>query len=114
MKTGSFDTGNMVLIGPGLKGCSLVTLEHAELVEIRLEPGASIETHTMPMNVIFYVKQGACRITVGDSSSVFSAGTAVVSPAEIPKSMEHIEGNPAEVLVIKLTGKKNGEISPRC
>ncbi len=102
-------TGTSVLSTEGIQVVSLLAVPGAELVEIILEEGAFIGKHSMPMDVVFYVKKGACTITVGDDTQLIPSGTAVLSPAGIPKSIGHAEGITAEVLVIKVLQHTGGK-----
>lgn len=109
MVTADIHTGTSVLSTEVLQGVSLLTVPGAELVEIILEEGAFIEKHSMPMDVIFYVKKGTCTITVGEETQLIPSGTAVLSPAGVSKSIGHAEGITAEVLVMKVLQHTGGK-----
>ena len=102
MEAVNFSTGIPVLTQNDKIGVRLISMSGAELVEIRLDSRAVIPPHTTAMDVLFYVTQGSCSITLGQTSISAYAGDALAGPAGIPHGIENPHELPASVLVIKL------------
>lgn len=75
---------------------------HAMAVVITLKPGESLKKHITPVDVFFYVLEGAGVIEIGDEKQTVGRDMLVESPARIPHRW--INESPAlfRVLVIKV------------
>ncbi len=101
MTHGSADRGTVLIDTEAVKGVAIVEGDHLELVEIKLSESGTVAPHVLPIEVLFYVIKGTCRIRIGEKSLDAPAGTAVVSPAGIEKSIECLGGEPAVILACK-------------
>ncbi len=102
MEVKHFFNGTCVLSQGDKRGSRLLSASGAELIEIRLEPGAVLPPHTTPMDVMFYVVSGRCRITIGEETQEVPAGSAAACPAQVPHGLINSSVLPVTVLVYKL------------
>lgn len=91
----------VVLDQPGLKGVSRYLTGDFELVELSLDPGAELFTHTLPFSVVFYVLQGKGIITLEQVETQGAAGDIFECPAHLPRYWRNIGTSKLKLLVMK-------------
>lgn len=97
----------------GIQGKMVIDLPDIGIINLILKPGESVPSHKTPVDVLFQVIEGEGTITVGEESAVVSAGDIVVSPAQIPHSLEATQGCLFSVYVMKVPNtKKNAVKNP--
>ena len=75
---------------------------HAMAVVITLKPGESLKKHITPVDVFFYVLEGAGVIEIGDERQTVGKDILVESPARIPHRWINESTALFRVLVIKV------------
>jgi len=75
---------------------------HAMAVVITLKPGESLKKHITPVDVFFYVLEGAGVIEIGDERQTVGKDMLVESPARIPHRWINESKTLFRVLVIKV------------
>ena len=75
---------------------------HAMAVVITLKPGESLKKHITPVDVFFYVLEGAGVIEIGDERQPVGKDMLVESPARIPHRWINESTALFRVLVIKV------------
>jgi mannose-6-phosphate isomerase-like protein (cupin superfamily) len=71
-------------------------------VVITLKPGESLKKHITPVDVFFYVLEGAGVIEIGDERQTVGRDMLVESPARIPHRWINESPTLFRVLVIKV------------
>ena len=75
---------------------------HAFVMHLTLEPGQSIAPHAAPVDVLFYVLEGAGTAHQGDESVAVSADTIIESPKGTAHGFSNNGTALMRVLAIKL------------
>lgn len=73
----------------------------AQIMHMTLKPGQSLKPHKTPVDVVFYVLEGAPTILVGEESVVFEKDTLIESPANIVHCISNTSDSDARILVVK-------------
>jgi quercetin dioxygenase-like cupin family protein len=73
----------------------------AQIMHITLKPGESLKPHKTPVDVVFYILEGAPVVHIGEESKVIEQDTLVESPADIVHFISNESHNDIRVLVIK-------------
>ncbi len=58
--------------------------EHVQVMEIKLLPGEGLKKHITPVDVFFYVVEGAGTVEIGDEQVDVSTDQLIESPKGIP------------------------------
>jgi quercetin dioxygenase-like cupin family protein len=74
---------------------------NAQAVHILLKPGESLKKHVTPVDVFFYVLEGAGQVEVGEEKERVTADTLVESPSGIPHRLINDTEEDFRVLVVK-------------
>ena len=75
---------------------------HAVAVVITLRPGEALKKHITPVDVFFYVLEGAGVIEIGDEKQTVGKDMLVESPAGIPHRWSNESTAVFRVLVVKV------------
>lgn len=75
--------------------------EHAQAMHIELKPGESLIRHITPVDVFFYILEGAGIVEIGDESREVTRDMLVESPARIPHCLANNGEEIFRVLVVK-------------
>jgi len=75
---------------------------HAMAIVITLKPGESLKKHITPVDVFFYVLEGAGVIEIGDERQTVGKDILIESPARIPHRWINESTALFRVLVIKV------------
>ena len=84
-----------------VKVTKLYDSEHAQAIHITLEPGESLKKHITPVDVFFYVLEGAGVVEIGEEKKEVGPDTLINSPARIPHCWYNRSEQVFRVLVIK-------------
>jgi quercetin dioxygenase-like cupin family protein len=68
----------------GVSARQLLSTEHAQVVMVTLQPGEKLKLHITPVDVFFYVLEGAGVVEIGGEQQKVSADQLIESPARIP------------------------------
>jgi mannose-6-phosphate isomerase-like protein (cupin superfamily) len=75
--------------------------EHAQVMEIKLMPGEGLKKHITPVDVFFYVLEGAGTVEIGDERVEVVRDQLIESPKGIPHRLLNEGGEPFRFLVVK-------------
>ncbi len=75
--------------------------EHVQVVEIKLMPGESLKKHITPVDVFFYILEGAGIVEIGDEQAPVTADQLIESPKGIPHLLLNESDGPFRFLVVK-------------
>jgi quercetin dioxygenase-like cupin family protein len=73
-----------------------------ELIHLTLRPGETLETHTNPFEVAFYVLAGEGDLVVGTETKKIGADTVIEIPANEMRGWTNSGPEVLRVLVVKL------------
>ena len=90
----------------------LYSTEHATVVHITLQAGEKLKPHITPVDVFFYVLEGAPTIEIGEEKHAVAADHLVESPAKIKHCIYNETDQIARVLVVKVP-REHCERQPR-
>jgi quercetin dioxygenase-like cupin family protein len=79
--------------------------EDYELVYLTLNSGESMEMHSQPFEVVFFVLEGKASLTVGDQVVAAEPGFTVSVRSGVTRAWRNSGNVPFRVLVNKLIGK---------
>jgi mannose-6-phosphate isomerase-like protein (cupin superfamily) len=83
-------------------GRILYSSDRYELVHLVLHPGESMEMHTQPIDIIFFVAEGEGNLAVGDDNINVAANTTIRINAGIYRAWSNTGVRPLKILVNKL------------
>ena len=75
--------------------------DSAQAVHIQLNPGESLKPHITPVDVFFFVIEGAPDVLVGEEKRKVEANTLVESPKDIVHCIYNNSDKVVRVLVVK-------------
>ena len=75
---------------------------HAIAVVITLQPGESLKKHMTPVDVFFYVLEGAAIVEIGTEKATCTKDMLIESPARIPHRWINESNAVFRVLVVKV------------
>lgn len=67
-----------------VKAARVYESEHAAAVHLTLEPGQSLKRHITPVDVFFYVLEGAGVVEIGEEQETVGPDSLIESPARVP------------------------------
>lgn len=73
----------------------------AQIMHITLKPGQALKPHKTPVDVAFYILEGAPVIHIGDESETFEKDSLIESPANLVHYISNNSAGLARILVIK-------------
>ncbi|MEI6683353.1 MAG: cupin domain-containing protein [Bacteroidota bacterium] len=83
-------------------GRILFTSDRFELVHLTLQPGEGMEPHIQPMEIVFFVAEGAGTLAVGRELIEVAPQTTIKIEAGIPRSWTNTGNIQLKILVGKL------------
>ena len=102
MKITPLEKSETVFNKNGVVGQRLYNLNGTVVNHITIEPGARLETHTTPVDVVFYVIEGKAWVEVGDERVAVEKDCLAESPKNIPHALENYSSTESlRVLVTK-------------
>jgi len=85
----------------GVDARNLYDKAEAMITVITLEPGQSLKRHITPVDVAFYVLEGAGVIEIGEERMSVTKDTLIESPKDIVHCWYNESGSPLKFMVIK-------------
>ena len=86
---------------PGVQGRRIHHSDHLEIVHLTVEPGASMDSHTMPMDVLFHVLSGSGTLIVNDCPFELSENDFIEIPKQANRYWTNPSSSPLTLLVMK-------------
>lgn len=74
---------------------------HAQVLHLTLKPGESLKRHITPVDVFFYVLEGAGVVEIGDETKEVGPDSLIESPAGIVHCWYNKSTSTLRVLVVK-------------
>jgi quercetin dioxygenase-like cupin family protein len=102
MITRNYQTEELILNKNGLKASRLYDNPEGEIIHIEIEAGKTLQSHSTPVNVAFYVIEGELKIEIGEEKKACPADTLIESPKDIPHAIHNESDISARILVIKM------------
>ncbi len=85
----------------GVSARELFSTEHAQVVMVTLQPGEALKLHITPVDVFFYVLEGAGIVEIGGEQQPVVRDMLVESPARIPHRLLNESDAVFRFLVVK-------------
>jgi quercetin dioxygenase-like cupin family protein len=85
----------------GLQARAIVDLPDVNVMNLILEPGEKVPSHSTPVNALFYVIEGNGWATIGEEKAPVTTGEIIVSPPHVPHGLEAAAGTRMNVLIIR-------------
>jgi quercetin dioxygenase-like cupin family protein len=85
-----------------LDGRKLFTSEMLEIIHLTLQPGESMDAHTQPMDVVFFVLEGTGTLSIGVESIVVGENTTIHVRSGVQRAWNNTGNQPLRILVNKL------------
>lgn len=79
----------------------LYDYENAQVMHITLAPAESLRPHITPVDVFFYILEGAVDVRIGDEEITVNANNLVESPKNIVHCLTNKSNDRARILVVK-------------
>ncbi|MCD4828967.1 MAG: cupin domain-containing protein [Candidatus Cloacimonetes bacterium] len=86
----------------GIQATKLYDKEHALIMHLLLKPGEALKPHITPVDVAFYVLEGAPTVMVGNEKVVVGENDIVESPKDIVHCIYNETEKDVRALVMKL------------
>lgn len=83
-------------------GRILFSSDRFEMVHLSLEPGAAMELHTQPFDVVFYLSEGSGILTIGPEEHEIQPETSVMVKAGVTRAWKNNGKVMIKILVCKL------------
>lgn len=78
------------------------------VTEVVLDADEVLPPHSTPVDVFFYVRSGAGKVSIGDEERNVEAGDIIFSPKNVPHGLKSTGGR-FSVLVVKTPNPAYGE-----
>lgn len=88
-----------------LDGRIVYTSDRFEVVHLSLKPGEGMELHTMPFEVIFFVREGCGTLCFDDDEVKGSSGDCIHVEPGVRRGWRNSGRTDLEILVMKLLKK---------
>lgn len=75
--------------------------DSAQVMHIILNPGESLRPHITPVDVFFYILEGAVDVRVGDETVTVGSDRLVESPKDIIHCLSNSSTVTARIMVVK-------------
>ncbi len=85
----------------GVDARNLYNTENAVVTVITLEPGQSLKKHMTPVDVVFYVLEGAGVVEIGEEKQKVQRDTLIESPKDVLHCWYNESTEPLRFMVIK-------------
>lgn len=76
----------------GVESKQLLKNNHAQIMSLTLKSGDEVPTHSVPVNVFFYVISGSGTVRIGEDRAVFEEKDVVPCPPETEMSLSADRG----------------------
>ena len=85
----------------------LYDTEHAQVIQLTLQPGEALKRHITPVDVFFYALEGEGVVEIGDERQTVGADTLIDSPANIVHCWYNEGSASLRFLVVKVPRPTN-------
>lgn len=85
----------------GIESKKLLKHENAQIMNLILEPGDEVPSHSVPVNVFFYVVSGSGTIKIDEEQAVVEEKDIVPCPPETEMSLSADQEEEFSVLNVK-------------
>ncbi len=85
----------------GITAKQLLKHDNVQVMNLILKPGDFVPSHSVPVDVFFYVVEGQGTISIGDESAVVEEKDIVLCPPETEMSLEADQQEEFVVLNVK-------------
>lgn len=75
--------------------------DNAQVMHMSLKPGESLKPHITPVDVFFYILEGAVDVMVGDETITVEKDHLVESPKDIIHCLANSSNELSRILVVK-------------
>lgn len=75
--------------------------DSAQAMHITLQPGEALKSHITPVDVFFYILEGAPDVLVGEEKIQVQADSLVESPKDVVHCLYNNSTNITRILVVK-------------
>lgn len=75
--------------------------DNAQVMHMTLQPGQTLKPHITPVDVFFYILEGAVDVLVGEETVTISKDNLVESPKDILHCLSNNSDSIARILVVK-------------
>jgi quercetin dioxygenase-like cupin family protein len=79
----------------------LYDYDNAQVMHISLQPGESLKPHITPVDVFFFILEGAVDVLVGDETERVEKDNLVESPKDIVHCLSNNSAHLSRILVVK-------------
>lgn len=86
----------------GIQSYKIYDQDHALIMHLLLKAGESLKPHITPVDVAFYVLEGAPHISVGEEKKQVKKDDIIESPKDIVHCIYNETDSDVRVLVMKL------------
>lgn len=97
----SYSNKTEVLNSDNAKGYLLAATENNDIVELYINENGLVPTHTLPIDVTFYVISGNGQIKLSKEAIRVTIGDIVDVKGGMERSWQNISAEPLKLLVIK-------------
>jgi quercetin dioxygenase-like cupin family protein len=102
----SFKDGIPVIETEKIEARRIYSSANVNAVQINLQPGAVVETHTTDEDVFFLVLEGSSEIHIAEKRTIISEGQSVECRGGIEKGLVNNSANIFKVLIVKMDSVK--------
>ncbi|KXS45132.1 MULTISPECIES: cupin domain-containing protein [unclassified Candidatus Frackibacter] len=85
----------------GVTAKKILKHEHAQIMNLVLNPGDVVPEHSVPVDVFFYIVEGKGRLQIGDEAKVVEAKDIIPCPANTEMSLKADQDEEFVVLNVK-------------
>lgn len=79
----------------------IIQKDEVEVVILAFKPGQGLPIHKTPVDVFFYIMEGEVEVTIGEEVKSISAGSIILSPADIPHTVKNKSNADNKIMVVK-------------
>ena len=84
----------------------LYDYDNAQAMHIALKPGESLKPHITPVDVFFFILEGAVDVRVGEETVTVKRDNLVESPKDIVHCLSNNSSDLSRILVVKSPKQK--------
>jgi len=85
-----------------LNGRKMYSSPTAEIVHLTLKPGETVDRHSNPFDVVFYMLEGEATIEIDGVKAILKTDCCLEVKRDKPRGMSNNTGKDVRILVFKL------------
>jgi quercetin dioxygenase-like cupin family protein len=101
MKTIKVGEGKVIKDDSGVVARAMYSAPEAMVIHIEVKSGGAVKPHVTPVDMEFFVLEGAGTFRLGEETVEAGPGVLIPSPRGVPHGMENKGPGPLRVLAIK-------------